>query len=146
MKNKLLLLCCFIIPSLCFSKSVSVNLYYTEETNVIEFTVASSVKINENHITFAEKLQTDSKGYVWFKDNNEAIYSITGKLAFILSKEQLGALMVKMAQPRWNLTNIHSVIETEFIHDGYAVTHKDFDILRGEKETIHSYVWYFYKS
>jgi|13_taG_2_1085334.scaffolds.fasta_scaffold03266_2 hypothetical protein len=146
MKNKLLLLCCFIIPSFCFSKSVCVNLLYTEEDNVIQFNVASSVKINETPITFAEKLQTDSKGYVWFKDNNKAIYSITRKLAFILSKEQLGALMVKMTQPRWSLTDIHIVIETEFIHDGYAVTHKEFDILDGEKVTMHKHVWYFYKS
>jgi hypothetical protein len=146
MKNKLLLLCCFIIPSICFSKSVTVALYHTKETNLIEFQVASSVKVNNAHLTFTEKLQTDSKGYVWFKDNSEAIFFITRMMAFILTEEQQAAVVVGMTKPRWKLTDIQAVIETEFIHDGYAVTHRETGLLGGEEETLHKYVWFFYKS
>ena len=149
MKNKILLLFVLLIPSLCFGKSVNINIIQDSELDVIRVLINSSVKVIQKHegtdvqrwVTGQIVFQTH-KGVIHPETNLQKKQHFRKFFGIFLDEEDTIKRLSKFFDSEVRLIDLGREVKDWMIKNNYALTFKkELHVL----ENFTSSDFYFYK-
>jgi hypothetical protein len=141
MKNKILILCVLLMPSLCLGKSITILLDHSLHTNTVNVMFIGSIKIDSKPLE--EKMSFKAQaGLINLKTD---IFPRTTLISTMISiiDEHSNSVRLKLhslSTKKTDIIELGHILHFLLIQDGWAVTHKDFKESSG-REVIAYYFW-----